>query len=422
MKRSKVLMKTWFHCTWSSATLFFGLLISPVPALISVVATAAEPEVLRYEPDSQANAKATRQEKAKHIVFIANDHEYRSEQTCPALARILAKRHGFRCTVLFGINDDGFIEGGAKRIPGLNALDDADLMVFFVRFLNLPSDQAAAIADYFERGGPVIGLRTSTHAFHNQPEPWTRLNYRHDEADYRGGLGEQIFGNTWDKKRGQSHYGTNHQMGSRVFAATAADDHPILTGVSAFHAYSGAYASPVPEDATELLRVQVLQTFEPSDRSHPDKPPVAAGWVRQRYTAPSGSVQNARVFYGSFGASEDLISEGCRRVLVNACYWALGAEDRIQADLDVGWVGPYSPSPYTSGAYFHLGVRPQDLSGWESPIMPSWAKLAGVEDPKMIARKKKVLTNRPELRQRLASEYPELYGEDATPTDPAKTR
>ena len=45
--------------------------------------------------------------KGKHIVFIASDHEYRGEETSPAIARILAKRYGFKCTVLFGLDDKG---------------------------------------------------------------------------------------------------------------------------------------------------------------------------------------------------------------------------------------------------------------------------------------------------------------------------
>jgi hypothetical protein len=37
----------------------------------------------------------------KQIVLIAGDQEYRSEESIPALARILATHHGFKCTVLF---------------------------------------------------------------------------------------------------------------------------------------------------------------------------------------------------------------------------------------------------------------------------------------------------------------------------------
>ena len=60
--------------------------------------------------------------KGKHIVFIASDHEYRGEETCPAIARILAKRHGFKCTVLFGLDNEGHIKPGSSNIPGMEVL------------------------------------------------------------------------------------------------------------------------------------------------------------------------------------------------------------------------------------------------------------------------------------------------------------
>src|SRR5207253_2410095 len=48
--------------------------------------------------------------KGKLVVLIAADEEYRSEETLPQLAQILAKRHGFNCVVLFGIDPkDGTI-------------------------------------------------------------------------------------------------------------------------------------------------------------------------------------------------------------------------------------------------------------------------------------------------------------------------
>ena len=40
----------------------------------------------------------------KHIVLVSGDEEYRSEESLPMLARILSRRHGFQCTVLFAIN------------------------------------------------------------------------------------------------------------------------------------------------------------------------------------------------------------------------------------------------------------------------------------------------------------------------------
>ena len=44
--------------------------------------------------------------KGKHIVLIAADQEYRSEQAMPMMAGILSKHHGFDCTVLFGVNKE----------------------------------------------------------------------------------------------------------------------------------------------------------------------------------------------------------------------------------------------------------------------------------------------------------------------------
>ena len=75
--------------------------------------------------------------KGKHIVFMADDHEYRSEESLPALARILARHHGFKCTVLFGIDKDSgeIVAGDASNMPGIEALDTADLAVVLLRFM-----------------------------------------------------------------------------------------------------------------------------------------------------------------------------------------------------------------------------------------------------------------------------------------------
>ena len=70
----------------------------------------------------------------KHIVFLAGDHEYRSEESLPALARILAKHYGFTCSVFITTNPvTGTIEPGSSHIAGLEALDTADLLVVFLR-------------------------------------------------------------------------------------------------------------------------------------------------------------------------------------------------------------------------------------------------------------------------------------------------
>ena len=63
----------------------------------------------------------------KQIVFLTGDEEYRSEEGLPMLAKILAVRHGFKCTVLFSIDPkDGTINPTVTtNIPGMEALADA---------------------------------------------------------------------------------------------------------------------------------------------------------------------------------------------------------------------------------------------------------------------------------------------------------
>src|SRR5438105_2902755 len=78
--------------------------------------------------------------RGKHIVLLSGDEEYRSEQALPMLARILAVRHGFKCTVLFPINPaDGTIDPVTlTNLPGMSALDSADLCIMSLRFRELP--------------------------------------------------------------------------------------------------------------------------------------------------------------------------------------------------------------------------------------------------------------------------------------------
>src|SRR5579871_3811560 len=128
-------------------------------SLVQTRLSAADPWIVFEGPNGPG--------KGKHIVLVSGDEEYRSEEALPQLAKILAKHHGFRCTVLFAIDPkDGTINPNQNdNIPGLEALDSADLMIIFTRFRNLPDDQMKHIVDFVESGRPIIGLRTATHAF-----------------------------------------------------------------------------------------------------------------------------------------------------------------------------------------------------------------------------------------------------------------
>lgn len=353
--------------------------------------------------------------KGKHIVFIANDHEYRSEETCPLLAKLLAKHQGFKCTVLFGLDEAGHITPGAKSVPNLEVLKDADLLVFFTRFMSLPDQQVQHITDYLERGAPIIGLRTSTHSFNKQGGNWEKFNFNYKGDDYSGGFGKQIFGNTWDKKEGQSHYGQNHGEGGTYTAVASAKSNIIMTGVAPFHGYSGSYKSHPPVDATPLVEVQVLNTFESSNNINTKKEKVNVAWSRNHYTAPSGTKKETRVVYTSIGASEDFLDQNARRFLINSCLWAVGMEKSITADLNVDIVGGFEPSAYFTNALYRLNVKPSDLAGFDSNIMPKDAKFAS------ISAKPNKRANRPlQIRPKLLARVRAIHPEAALPTPPKK--
>jgi hypothetical protein len=80
--------------------------------------------------------------------------------------------------------------------------------------------------------------------------------------------------------------------------------------------------------------------------------PIA--WTRER-ELPGGAVQ--RVVCSTIGAAVDLRSEDLRRLLVNACYWALGLEAQIPERSPVEPVGPYQPTDFGFGAH-RRGVWP----------------------------------------------------------------
>jgi type 1 glutamine amidotransferase len=312
---------------------------------------AAEPWVVYQGGDGPG--------KGKHIVLISGDEEYRSEETLPQLAKILAKHHGFKCTVLFAIDPkDGTINPNISNIPGLEALKTADLMVIFTRFRDLPDEQMKHVVDYVDSGKPIIGLRTATHAF-NIKGGKTYARYSWNNKDWDGGFGRQILGETWI-----NHWGGHGKQSTGGIIAKGAEDHPILKGIKDRDVWGPTdvyeVKLPLPGDSKPLVLGAVLEGMKPDDKPIDGKkndPMMPIAWTKT-YKTESG--KTGRVFTTTMGASQDLANEGVRRLLVNACYWALGLEDKIPAKSVVDIVGDYKPNPFRFGG-FEKGRKPEDL-------------------------------------------------------------
>ena len=318
---------------------------------------AAENQVLTYQGESGPGL-------GKHIVFIASDHEYHAAESCPALARILAKRYGFKCTVLFGQDEQGHVRPGNNNVPGLENLKTADLALVFTRFQNWDAEGMQHFVDYLDRAGPLVGLRTATHGFKFPADsPYAKYSFNYNGKDYPGGFGRQILGEKW-----AGHHGSNHHLSTRLDIIEEKKAHPILTGVKNAWAYCGGYkGDPLPPSEI-LMMAQPLQGMEPTSPDHPKYEPMPAAWTRH-YASKDGNNQG-RVFTLMYGASNDIENDGTRRLILNACLWASGQENAITADANIDFVGPFTGTfgPYTPSAKPNYKVS--DLSGWESPIPP----------------------------------------------------
>ena len=297
----------------------------------------------------------------KHIVLVAAEQEYRSEQSMPMLAKILAQRHGFHCTVLFA-QKDGLVDPTQKirwedktvlhDIPGLEHLANADLLILFSRLITLPDAQIRHVVDYLDSGKPILALRTANHGFLD--------NFPYELHGKKVRFGEHVLGGTF-----LGHHGNWHADSTRGIVVEAQRCHPILRGVTDVWGPSDVYRTyPVggslPAGCTALLYGQPLLGRQHGDAPNPDKEPLPVAWTKT-WTGSTGVP--ARVFHCTMGSGMDFQSEGVRRLTVNAAYWCLGLDEQIVATSSVALVGSYAPLD-TGFDYRALGVVPKPVSAY----------------------------------------------------------
>ena len=307
----------------------------------------------------------------KHIVFVSGDEEYRSEEALPQLAKILSQHHGFDATVLFaqdptlpGTIDPNYTE----NIPGLEALEDADLMVLFTRFRALPDDQMQHFANYLMAGNPLIAIRTATHAFQfeDSTNAWFHWSnrFRDQSSPWNDGFGRLVLGERW-----HTHHGHHKHQSTRGVIAPDAASHPVARGINDGDIWgpTDVYGVrlPMPEGvvpivlgevinrAGEFDEVDIFFGMKPSDTEvatvnpatetsyNPNDPLMPIAWTKP-YQLPEG--QQGMAFTSTIGSSTDMVSEGVRRLFVNATYYMLDMDVPESANVDV--VGAFTPTAY----------------------------------------------------------------------------
>jgi hypothetical protein len=368
-----------------SATMKLLPLLSTLAVAVLQASAADGPLFVTYEGKEGPG-------KGKHVVLISGDEEYRSEEAMPMLGKLLAEKHGFKATVLFTINPPGWtpreIEAFKKankgatppapsdpdprdgtidpdessHMPGGEAIDSADLIIMSLRFRSWPETDLKRFANYMAAGKPIIGLRTSTHAFSGIPKDSAYASWNWGNA---GGFGRKILGETW-----VSHWGSHKSEATKGITEPGAEKDPLMRGVVDVFGTSDVYEAYPPADAKILIRGQVLKGMKPTDppadyrkKRASDKqeqgvndPMMPVAWSRE---VKNDAGKTIKTLCTTMGAATDLTSEGLRRLLVNATYAFTGLEVPEKADVTVG--AEFQPTMYGFGG-FKKGMKPSDFA------------------------------------------------------------
>lgn len=214
---------------------------------------------------------AARAEEPLRICMLSGSEEYESDRTLGEFQKYLEARYPARCTLLKA--------EGTAHLPGLKALDDCDVALFFTRRLTVSGEELEAVKRYVLAGKPVVGVRTACHGFQN----WLEFDPLVLGGNYQG------------------HYKRDKPM--RASVVPSAKDHPVVRGVGTVNSRGSLYKTgPLKDDCTLLMVGKAPEGSQP------------VAWTRE--------FRGGRVFYTSLGAQADFEDPMFRRLLTNALFWA----------------------------------------------------------------------------------------------------
>lgn len=245
-------------------------------------------------------------EDSVHVAIVVGTHHYSPQDSMPLFGKEL-ERLGFKVSI---INGEGDPERKTENVlPGLQMLDEADVAVFFMRFLQLPDQEWEYIERYIKSGKPVVGLRTANHSF-KYPEGHPRFK--------------------WNREFGRRVLGTPyivHQQGTTSIELVSANkNHPILADIAKSNWVSpgSLYLTRLEPGCVPLLsgvgkgRSRIIsREFGVVNVNDIEADIVAWTWENE---------WGAKVFATSLGHPGDFAEESVVRLLVNAICWAADQE------------------------------------------------------------------------------------------------
>ena len=207
------------------------------------------------------------------LCMVSGSFEYESESSLTAFRDYVEREHPVRTELIVYRSEDDH--------QSLSAIEETDVLLVFTRRLNADGEELERLKAYCGAGGPIVGVRTASHAFQN----WLAFD------------GDVLGGNY------QMHW--RHGPRARVRFEPGSEGHPLLEGVAEFSSAGSLYRNtPIAPDTSLLMSASTDEHDEP------------VTWTRNH--------AGGRVFYTSLGHQEDFEEPSFLRLLANAVLWCGG--------------------------------------------------------------------------------------------------
>lgn len=227
------------------------------------------------------------------VVFLIGEREYDTNITLPAFAKSELEPRGYDCVFVFAAGDEG---PERDLFPGIEAIDDADLLVVSTRRRALKKEDLDRVRKHLEHGKPLVAIRTACHGFalRNAEPP--------EGHDVWPAFDQEILGIRYDNHLANDAKSTYLPVNTDEAVMKGVGTDPIPSDGSLYRMYDLA------EDATLLLNGTT--TIDGEQFTFP------AAWLR---TTDKGS----RIFGSSIGHKSDFAKPAIRQLLVNSFAWCL---------------------------------------------------------------------------------------------------
>ena len=233
----------------------------------------------------------------KYVVLVAGTYHYTPQTTLFEFSKKL-QQAGYSTEV---VRTDWDPEKDKRGLPGLEALDKADIAVLFLRFLKIDEQQLKPLMDYVKAGKPVLAMRTTSHAFY-YPEG-------HKGEKLNHGFGLDVMGTKFFL----------HMKGTAENTLKM-PEHAIVAGSKAkFKSYGTLYRVDIPESAKVII--EGYAKCKP--RVH--KNMFGEHIVKEEEYAPTLWTWNnkfgGKTIGTTFGHKKDFVDDNINKVLINSVSW-----------------------------------------------------------------------------------------------------